>query len=377
MKPSLKYIYSAAALCVGIALVFIVSKNDVSPAASENNERTCMLASPPPGYLYHGVHITNASSQDDKISSADLSSYEQIVGKTAAWVDIPNHWFQSREFPLTAASWIRDTGSIPFIRLMLWSAAQENRQEPLFTLDEILKGTFDNDLQKWAQSARAFASPIIVDFGPEVNGSWYPWNGWWNGRDVKVSYGDPSYPDGPERFRDAYRHIINLMRHEKVINITWVFHVNYNDYPGEDWNRFENYYPGDDYIDWIGISVYGAQQPASNEWPGFSDIMHELYPRLSGLSALKPIVLVEFGVAQNNPLGSQALWVQQTLTDLVNNRWPRIIGFSWWNKAWQNNSNPHLDTTMRVQDNPSLAIVFQNLVGKHPHVLGRIKQKQQ
>ena len=45
-------------------------------------------------------------------------------------------------------------------------------------------------------------------------------------------------------------------------NILWVFHVNYNDWPNESWNRFENYYPGDDYIDWLAVSIYGAQQPS-------------------------------------------------------------------------------------------------------------------
>ena len=38
-------------------------------------------------------------------------------------------------------------------------------------------------------------------------------------------YGDPYFPDGPERFRDAYRHIIDLFRKEDVKNITWCFHV--------------------------------------------------------------------------------------------------------------------------------------------------------
>ena len=35
----------------------------------------------------------------------------------------------------------------------------------------------------------------------------------------------PNFPDGPERFRDAYRHIIDLFRKEGVKNITWCFHV--------------------------------------------------------------------------------------------------------------------------------------------------------
>ena len=32
-----------------------------------------------------------------------------------------------------------------------------------------------------------------------------------------------------------------------------------------DWNKFENYYPGDEWIDWVGASVYGRQLPSDPE----------------------------------------------------------------------------------------------------------------
>ena len=63
-----------------------------------------------------------------------------------------------------------------------------------------------------AAAAKEFDSPLIVEFGPEMNGWWYPWNGYWNGGGETNAYGDSSLPDGPERFRDAYRHIIDVMR---------------------------------------------------------------------------------------------------------------------------------------------------------------------
>ena len=82
--------------------------------------------------------------------------------------------------------------------------------------------------------------------------------------------------------------------------------------------------------------------------------------------------MAEFGVTANNPLGSQSLWAQAALTDLLAFRWPRIMGFSWWNEWWQNDDNPAHDTDMRLQTNPSLAQVFINLVGGSPIVLGHI-----
>jgi hypothetical protein len=100
--------------------------------------------------------------------------------------------------------------------------------------------------------------------------------------------------------------------------------------------------------------------------------MDAIYPRLAALTSDKPIVLLEFGVAKNNPLGDQAQWARAALTDITSFRYPRLIGFSWWNEWWQNDDNPKHDTTMRVQDNPDLASVFGELVGNNPMVLGKI-----
>lgn len=327
---------------------------------------------PPAGKVYHAVFPGSGTGggEEDDVTLNDLHSYEQYAGKTAAWVYFSHNWFRGRSFPLTTTTWIRNSGSVPFIRLMLRSSEEQDVAEPTFTLDGIISGDFDSDLRAWAQGAREFGSPLIVEYGTEVNGEWFSWNGIWNGGGTLNGYGDPTEYDGPERFRDAYRHIIQVARDEGASNIIWVFHVDSEDIPDEEWNRMENYYPGDAWVDWIGVSVYGAGDPLDSECTSFRDGMDGVYPRLAALSADKPIVVLEFGVTSGNPLCDQAAWAQAALSDLTAFRWPRVIGFSWWNEKWENDGNPSHDTNMRVQDNPALAAVFQSLVGGNPNVLG-------
>jgi hypothetical protein len=346
-----------------------------APGAEQKKPEQPAIQIPPPGQLYHGVFTAQRGGDRDEITCSDIQSYEQTVGKPAAWVYFSNHWFLQRTFPAETAAWIRAAGSVPYIRLMLWSSPEQGQEEKLFTLQRILRGDFDEDFLSWGRAAAGFGSPVIAEYGTEVNGKWYPWNGWWNGQAETAQYGEPAIPDGPEQFRAAYRRIITLTRAAGARNLTWVFHVNYNDSPQAAWNRFENYYPGDDVIDWIGVSVYGAQKPDSNQWPEFRSVMDSVYPRLAALSATKPIIVAEFGATRDNILGSQALWAQRALGDLSSNRWPRVIGFSWFNQSWQNDANPRNDTSMRVQDNHSLAVVFQELVGKKNNILGRIAVK--
>jgi len=331
-----------------------------------------LLRPPPEGSLYHGVYPGGVSGEEDDISPADLEAYEELAGKPAAWVYFSHNWYRDRAFPLEAASWIRARGSLPFIRLMLRSSPQQDRREPLFRLERILEGGFDEELRAWARGARQFGGPLLVEFGTEINGRWFPWNGWWNGRGRTRGYGDPALPDGPERFRDAYRHVVRTMRAEGADNILWVFHANHADHPQASWNRLEGYYPGDEYIDCIGVSVYGALTPLEEEWPDFRRCLDAVYPRLAALSPDRPILLLEFGAARNNPLGDQAAWAEAALADLVRGRWPRLTGFAWWNEAWPNDEQPAHDTSLRLQDNPALASVFRRWVGGEPAVLGRV-----
>jgi hypothetical protein len=174
------------------------------------------------GVLYHGVFPGGRIGEEDDLTPADLASYEQAVGKRTAWVYFSNNWYQNRAFPVETATWIRRTGAVPFIRLMLIDTWKKPRTNLNFPLARIAAGDFDADLRAWARAARDFGSPLLVEYGVEVNGHWFPWNGKHNGGSK-----------GPELFRKAYRHIIEVMRDETADNIKWVFHVDVDDNPPE------------------------------------------------------------------------------------------------------------------------------------------------
>jgi hypothetical protein len=331
-----------------------------------------IIQPPPPGSLYHGGFPGNASGREDDVTLERLREYEHLTGKSLAWVYFSHDWFRGRAFPFATARMIREAGSVPFIRLMLRSDSRHWRAESTYTLQRILGGMFDEDLRGWFRSARQFGSPLIVEYGTEVNGDWFPWNGVQNGGGQLDDYGSDGEADGPERFREAYRHIIRLSREEGSRNITWVFHVNSGDAPVGEWNRLEKYYPGSDWIDWVGVSAYGAQKPEDTAWPAFRDVMDPVYARLTAMAPNTPVVVCEFGATLGSPRGNQETWAREALEDLVNDRWPRVIGFSWWNEGWRNDADPGHNTVMRLQDSPALARVFHETVGGDPRVLGRI-----
>ncbi len=94
------------------------------------------------------------------------------------------------------------------------------------------------------------------------------------------------------------------MRQEGAANILWVPHANNADCPQDPWNRFENYYSGDDYIDCLEVSAYGALTPMEEEWPEFHDDnpAHDTSMRPQDNSALAS-VFREWVDDQRNVLG--------------------------------------------------------------------------
>jgi hypothetical protein len=81
-----------------------------------------------------------------------------------------------------------------------------------YSLQNTIDGKFDAQLRAWADAARETNIPIVMEYGDEENADWGAWAGIWNGAGETTGYGDPNFPDGPERFRDAYRHMVKLFK---------------------------------------------------------------------------------------------------------------------------------------------------------------------
>jgi hypothetical protein len=319
------------------------------------------IAPPPAGKLYHGFYWGGVGTDthdptEHDVMPADVRRYEQAVGKETAWVYFSDNWFESRKFPAEMCGWIRDLGKLPFIRLMLRSDVDQKHAERTFSLRKIVAGDFDEDLREWARAARDFRTPLLIEWGTEPNGRWFSWNGEWNG----------GARQGPERYITAYRHIVDLMRAEGADNLRWVWHVNWDDDPETKWNRFENYFPGKNYCDWLALSIYGPTTPTARDGTeSFVTKMREAYPRLTKLAPEKSIIIAEFGCDLHNPRIDAAGWAASALEQLFSGQWPTVIGFCWWNEGWQNDEQKKHDSDLIILHDPDLTRVFHDQFAQH------------
>jgi hypothetical protein len=316
--------------------------------------------------------LTDFGGAEDEVTAQKIIDFEKLIGKKIVWAYFSNNWGTGIKFPESAVRAIHSVGVIPFVRMMPRTAYTDGVADPVYTLQGFIDGKFDNDLKKWAQDEKRVGIPMMVEFGTEVNGGWFPWSGLLNGGAKTNGYGDPNFPDGPERFRDAYRHIIDLFRKEGVNNITWCFHV----YPSQGtgdaevlhqpWNNIKNYYPGDNYIDWIGISVYGAFDRGTT-WDSFTGILDTAYPELSSISIKKPLAVFEYGVLEDPSQGNKTAWIDDALHSIASTRYPRIKAISYWNEEWNDCTIvcvPGLNgmINLKLDSSPKTAEVFKKIV---------------
>lgn len=116
-------------------------------------------------------------------------------------------------------------------------------------------------------------------------------NGYW------TSYGEASTS---EQYKQAYIHIRNIFLAENNLseNVWWVFAPNgWND-PATPSRSFENYYPGDQYVDVIGFSSYNygwcpSTSGTSGKWETYSEMLDPYITRMELMAPSKPIIIAE------------------------------------------------------------------------------------
>jgi hypothetical protein len=299
---------------------------------------TCGKLLPPLSGAYFGAFTdfnTPTAFTEDDVRAAKIDAFESKAGRKPVWIYFSQSWYRGLAFPRERVLTIWRHGKVPFIAFMPASGvfygpgAPQQYPEQRFTLQRIIEGGFDAALRAWADAAAATNIPILIDFGTEVNNSWGTWNARWNGADQTAGYGDPTYPDGAERFRDAYRHLVTLFRQQGATNVTWFFHADsYQQY--EWWNRLALYYPGDGYVDWLGISVYGSLFPNVPIWPFAAKLdSSSVYADLTRMSK-RPTAIVEMGVVDDAAHG-KASWIRQAFAAIRSGRFPRLRAATWWN----------------------------------------------
>ena len=359
------FLSASPRLCV--ILFFALAACKPTPVPPKEQE-SVTLAVPQQG-AYAGAYMDFGDNEDD-VTLETIEGFEQLVGKHQAIIASSSYWGE-QSFPAANLNIIWRHHSIPLVFWSPWDRPYVQECGPdRFSLTSIIEGKWDDYIDHWGDAARAFGHPIFVSFANEMNGTWFPWSGIFYGGNTPVpgepvSYTIPGkvYPQGrpgpfqgPETFKKAYRHVVDRVRARGASNVLWVFHtVNYS-IPQSEWNFIGQYYPGPDYVDWLGYSVYG-EQFQDEEWCPFIPLLDWPYREICALDPDKPIMLAEWGVGEFSKKGSKPDFIRDALGS-IQERYPRIKAAVFWHERWQNPSGNY--SNLRANSSPESLAAYRH-----------------
>jgi len=99
-------------------------------------------------------------------------------------------------------------------------------------LDGVIEGLYDENIDKLGEWIKKADRPVYLRIGYEFDG--------------------PHNHYEPSKYVKAYRYIVDRLKANGVNNVAYVWHAHSHSLR----SPIEKWYPGDEYVDWIGISYF-------------------------------------------------------------------------------------------------------------------------
>lgn len=277
------------------------------------------------------VHLDGRPYRDP-VAPQDLSYLEDRVGK----LDIVHYFFTwGRKFTDAV------TGNLDRRDLML-SMKPDGK-----LITEIKSGQQDTYIDRFAAGALAYAKPVYLRFGHEMNGQWMTYSA--------GSDGGPTASD----FREAWRHLVDRFRAQGATNVKFIWSPNESDDPDRPGNHLEDYWPGPEYVDILGFDAYNWTGVEPRRGDGndrsFEEIVEGPYQRISSLAPSKDIWLCEFGTTEPG----KASWIRDMF---ASTRFPRLTGLIYFSE----NDQRDVQRDWRLDSSTQAAQAWREAVTSRP-----------
>lgn len=300
---------------------------------TEGNWKGCMVSA----YIFQedGRHVPQ--NFEEKINN-----FEKLINHKIGSV----MWYPTfaDNFPTAQCEKLKKLGLIPHLTWELFIPdSTDYNTMPIKgnykMMNAVLEGKYDAYIKKFAQDAKQFQSKVLIRFLHEFNGNWYLWSGNKNGREK----------GGPQKVVAVWKYVVDIFKSEGANNVKWIWcpHGPSVDVSPENWNDIVNYWPGNDYVDWIGMDAYNwyPQDPWGGKRPfrDFDNCFQNLYDACTKLGN-QPVMIAEFATPEFNFNGNtKADWIKDALFKIKND-YPRVKMFVWFNinkeMDWRINSSP-------------------------------------
>jgi beta-mannanase len=180
--------------------------------------------------------------------------------------------------------------------------------------DPILKGNYDHHLRAFADGATEYGKQYGGFFFTtmrEINGNWFAWGG------------------NPSKAKQVWRHIWRIFEESGANEYTtWIWEIFCPEAAGNNIDSPERYYPGDEYVDWIGLSAYSRSMYPTVANASLRDLTTSTYHDMHSRHPHKPIMMAEFGKSTDS---GQPRWLRNAFKTIKS--WSGMKAAIYWDST--------------------------------------------
>jgi hypothetical protein len=254
----------------------------------------------------NGRDVVLAGLYSDRWESAsDFEALAQASGKRASLMGTFHHLWESENGSEGNTAWLLDQA---------WSAQATPvaNVEVMVRAAEIASGVYDDAITQWALRVKGWLDlgegrSMLIAPLQEMNSDWVP------------------YGMDPGGFRDAYRRFVEIFRGLGLdeTKVRWVFAPNaWSTYP----YRTSDYYPGDEFVDFVGISAYNFGSTAL-AWTDVYGSGLAALDEMRSFAPYKPYLIIQVGSSTTG--GDRDAWLRDLFQ--VATADPNVVGLIYFN----------------------------------------------
>lgn len=264
-----------------------------------------ILLPPGKGTVWNGVYLPAPAGV---VSREQVLDYEGRIGKKIASEILYIGWYQG-VWDHAVRPHLAVWDPLGITAQISWMPSATGGGDPVAA---ILSGSQDAIIDEFAREARRYRKPFFLRLAHEMNGDW-------------MDYGSKAGRN-PADFISAWRYVWKRFRAAGATNAVWIWSPNWNSSPPEPWNDLSAYYPGDAFVDWVGVDFYGLMwedAPVATQ-------LDSVYSRFSR----KPVMVAETAAADCSHYfagvtHTKDQWIYSLFAELAVR--PAVRAFYWFN----------------------------------------------
>ncbi len=230
---------------------------------------------------------------------------------------------------------------------------------------DISRGRLDKQFRDLAKSIKEYSKPVLFRLNNEMNTDW-------------TSYSGIQTLLDPDIFINTWRRLYDIFREEGVDNCIFIFNPFTPTCPYSNWGETLNYFPGEDYVQMIGLTYY--QMNNDETYENFAQMYKRVYEDNTPYFDNYPAIIGEFAcgaggeVKYNHETGAyepvikleqkkqwQAAWIDDMFNCFMKNQeegyeFCKNIKIAAWFSCNDYNANGQIINYLKLDEGVPLAL---------------------